>query len=91
MMYKQDEDHDGMRRQAAPPDTFWYPPLPEIAADEAATRMTEGSMWIRSIHFEFYYSYAVVEDTKTAQRHVVKGIIGVESWQKACAPLHEWS
>jgi len=57
----QDEDHNGFRRQIG---GFWYPLLPEIDADEAARRMADGSMWIRSVHFEFYYSYAVVEDCK---------------------------
>lgn len=89
--YLQREGHNGGRRQAAPPQAFWYPDLPVMDPGEAARRMGDGSMWIRSVHFEFYYSYAVVEDSQTAERYVAKGIIGHASWAGVCAPLHEWS
>jgi len=89
--YLADEDHDGTRRQYVHPQAFWYPELPTLAPEEAAARMTEGTMWIRSVHFEFYYSYAVVEDCATSHRYLVKGIIGEQSWEAVCDPLHKWS
>ncbi len=88
--YLRDEPRDSMQRQVSAPHN-WHPALPTMEPDEAAQRMEDGGMWIRSVHFEFYYSYAVVEDCETGERYVVKDIIGTESWKKVCAPLHEWS
>lgn len=85
------EDYDGMRRQIVGPGNFWYPPLAVLPVEAATKQLNSGTCWIRSVHYEYYYSYAVIENCDSAERFVVQHIIGAEGWGDLNALLDEWS
>ncbi len=59
--------------------------FPRIAAADALPKLTADEFWIRSVNLEFHYRYAVVEDSDTGERFVVRDISD-EQW----AELFGW-
>ena len=49
-----------------------HPDYPDMDGATAARRLDDESLWIRSANLEFYFRYAVVEESKTGRRFVVR-------------------
>ncbi len=50
-----------------------YPNYPKMDFSEAARRLDEETLWVRSANLEYYFRYAIVEDCDTGKRFVVTG------------------
>ncbi len=73
---EQDTNPISSRGKFAYPD---YEPLHDHA--RVLTRLAADSLWLRSVNLEYYYGYAVVEESATGRRFLIREPISTETWE----------
>lgn len=61
---------------------FLYPNFRPIGHREALDGLKKETFWIRSVHLEYFYGYAVVEEVATGHRFVLTERISGTTWSE---------